>query len=154
MIVALDIQAQQYIQQNPNQGQMASSLYNEPQMIPMYARSTSSSPPRANLTPEQRELKRQRDYARRDSKTKARRERSSSNRSSHYVTSQNASPDLLPRTLPEYTNTLVPSPLLSLNSLQSSPALRSNSFLSPISPYVPQMGEHSSPELFGSMYTM
>ncbi|KAH7417062.1 hypothetical protein BKA64DRAFT_286933 [Cadophora sp. MPI-SDFR-AT-0126] len=140
--------------QNLNPGQLTPSLYDEPKLLPVYSRSLSSSPPRANLTPEQRELKRQRDHARRDSKTQLRRERSASNtsnRSNPYIASQNGSPDLLPRTLPEYATNLTPSPLLSQGSLQSSPALGSNSFLAP---YSPPLNDHSSSDMYGPVFTM
>ncbi|KAI6088005.1 hypothetical protein F4821DRAFT_258462 [Hypoxylon rubiginosum] len=49
---------------------------------PSGSRSITSSPPRFTLTPEQRELKRQRDQARRDSKTSVRARRAMSNYSS------------------------------------------------------------------------
>ncbi|KAI1775257.1 hypothetical protein F4818DRAFT_441356 [Hypoxylon cercidicola] len=49
---------------------------------PSGSRSLTSSPPRFTLTPEQRELKRQRDQARRDSKTSVRARRAMSNYSS------------------------------------------------------------------------
>jgi hypothetical protein len=139
---------------NPSPGQLAPNVYDEPKLLPVYARSLSSSPPRAALTPEQRELKRQRDYARRDSKTRVRRERSSSNQSNPYIVSQNGSPDLIPRTLPEYANSLTPSPLLSQGSIQGSPALGGNSFLTPLSPFPPQMNDQSSPDMYGPVYTM
>ena len=130
--------------------------YEEPKMMPVYARSISSSPPRASLTPEQRELKRQRDHARRDSKTRdrVRRERSTSN---PYVVSQRASPDLLPRTLPEYTTSLTPSPLLASGPLppqqqaQPSPALSSSSYLTP---YSPQLAENGSSDMYSPVFTM
>ncbi|KAH8657593.1 hypothetical protein BGZ60DRAFT_383564 [Tricladium varicosporioides] len=127
------------------------TAFDDPKLMPMYARSLSSSPPRASLTPEQRELKRQRDHARRDSKTRVRRERSVSN---PYVVSQRGSPDLMPRTLPEYTNSLTPSPLLASGPLpgpQASPALSSSSYLTP---YSPQIGESQSPEIYGPVFTM
>jgi len=128
------------------------SPYDDPKMMPVYARSLSSSPPRGTLTPEQRELKRQRDHARRDSKTRVRRERSTSN---PYVVSQRTSPDLLPRTLPEYTTNLTPSPLLSSGPLpqqpQGSPALSSSSYLTP---YSPQLGENGQSDIYGPVFTM
>lgn len=49
---------------------------------PSGSRSLTSSPPRFTLTPEQRELKRQRDQARRDSKTSVRARRAMSSYSS------------------------------------------------------------------------
>jgi hypothetical protein len=127
--------------------------------MPVYARSLSSSPPRGSLTPEQRELKRQRDFARRDSKTRIRRDRSASNQSTHsnpYIVSQNGSPDLLPRTLPEYANSLTPSPLLSQGSLQTSPALGSNSFLTPYSPPLNQgpLNDQTTSDMYGPVFSM
>ena len=119
--------------------------FEEPKPMPMYQRSLSSSPPRGNLTPEQRELKRQRDHARRDSKTRIRKERSASN---PYVISQNPSPDVLPGTLPEYASSLTPSPLLS----HGSPALGNNPY---ISTYSSQLGgDGGQSDLYGPVYTM
>ncbi|KAM7192243.1 hypothetical protein V8F20_008945 [Naviculisporaceae sp. PSN 640] len=51
---------------------------------PSISRSVTASPPRGSLTPEQRELKRQQDHARRDSKLHARNQRAGSNSSSVY----------------------------------------------------------------------
>lgn len=132
-------------------GQLTPHIYDEPKLMPMYARSLSSSPPRASLTPEQRELKRQRDHARRDSKTRVRRERSTSNTSNPYLSSQAGSPDLLPRTVPEYPGALTPSPLLSQDSLQNSPALGSTNFLTP---YSPPLNQQPPSEMYGPVFTM
>jgi len=138
---------QQFLSQNPSPGLGQDSLtpFDDPKLLPLYARSLSSSPPRGSLTPEQRELKRQRDHARRDSKTRIRRERSTSN---PYVVSQKGSPDMLPRTAPEYTTSLTPSPLLS----QESPSLGSTAYLTP---YSPQIGTDSVPsDMYGPVFTM
>jgi hypothetical protein len=154
---------QDFVPQNPSPGlspgQLTPSVYEEPKLMPVYARSLSSSPPRGSLTPEQRELKRQRDFARRDSKTRIRRDRSASNQSTHsnpYIVSQNGSPDLLPRTLPEYANSLTPSPLLSQGSLQTSPALGSNSFLTPYSPPLNQgpLNDQTTSDMYGPVFSM
>jgi len=51
---------------------------------PSISRSVTASPPRGSLTPEARELKRQQDHARRDSKLHARNHRAGSNSSSVY----------------------------------------------------------------------
>jgi hypothetical protein len=139
-------------------GQLTPSMYEEPKLMPVYARSLSSSPPRGSLTPEQRELKRQQDSARRDSKTKMR-NRSASNQSNHsnsYIVSQNGSPDPLPRTLPEYPNSLTPSPLLSQDSLQTSPALGSNSFFTPYSPPLNQgpLNNQSTTDMSAPVFPM
>lgn len=132
------------------------SAYDDKNLMPIYARSLSSSPPRGTLTPEQRELKRQRDHARRDSKTRARRERSVSN---PYVVSQTASPDLIPRTMSDYpasltpsltSGSLTPSPLLSQGP-QPSPALSSSSYLTP---YSPQINESGAPDMYGPVFAM
>jgi hypothetical protein len=146
---------QEFIPQNPSPGlspgQLTPSIYDEPKLMPVYARSLSSSPPRGSLTPEQRELKRQRDHARRDSKTRIRRDRSASNQSNPYVVSQNTSPDLLPRTLPEFANSLTPSPLLSQGSLQNSPALGGNSFLTP---YSPPLNDQATSDMYETVFAM
>lgn len=149
---------EQYISSPPLNPSMLSA-YDDPKLMPIYARSLSSSPPRASLTPEQRELKRQRDHARRDSKTRARRERSVSN---PYVVSNRTSPDLMPRTLPEYSSSLTPSPLLTAGPLpsnhslpsqqaQPSPALSSSSYLTPYSPAIP---DTSNQDMYGPVFTM
>jgi hypothetical protein len=138
---------QQFLPQvsSPGLSQGTLTPFDDPKLMPIYARSLSSSPPRGSLTPEQRELKRQRDHARRDSKTRIRRERSTSN---PYVVSQNGSPDMLPGALPEYTSSLTPSPLLS----QGSPSMGSTSYLAP---YSPQLGGDSgSSDIYGPVYTM
>lgn len=149
---------EQLFSQNPSPNiirpaQITPNLFEEPKLMPspIYSRSLSSSPPRANLTPEQRELKRQRDHARRDSKTQMRRERSTSNTSNPYVVSQNTSPDLLPKNIPEYANSLTPSPLLSQGSLQNSPALGSTGFLSP---YPAQVNEQVPSDIYTTVFTM
>jgi hypothetical protein len=138
-------------------GQLTPNLYNEPMTMPMpmYARSISSSPPRGSLTPEQRELKRQRDSARRDSKNQMRRERSLSNTSNPYNVSQQGSPDLMPRAL-DYSNSLTPSPLLSQGTLQSSPAMGNTSFLGSYSPDLNGQGltQQPTPDMYGPMFPM
>jgi hypothetical protein len=119
----------------------------DPKLVPLYARSFSSSPPRSNtlpmnLTPEQRELKRQRDHARRESKARLRRERSSSN---PYSISQKSSPNLLARSVTDFP---APSPLLS----QSSPSISNSSYLAPYTS--PLMSDHGAADLYGTVYTM
>lgn len=149
---------QDFLSQNPSPGlspgQLTPAVFDEPKLMPVYARSLSSSPPRGSLTPEQRELKRQRDFARRDSKTRIRRDRSTSNQSNPYIVSQNGSPDLLPRTLAEYAHS--PSPLLSQGSLQASPALGSNSFLTPYSPPLNQgaLNDQTTPDMYSPVFSM
>jgi hypothetical protein len=151
---------QDFLSQNPSPGlspgQLTPAVFDEPKLMPVYARSLSSSPPRGSLTPEQRELKRQRDLTRRDSKTRIRRDRSASNQSNPYIVSQTGSPDLLPRNLPEYANSLTPSPLLSQGSLQASPALGSNSFLAPYSPPLNQGGlnDQTTSDMYGPVFSM
>ncbi|KAM3086591.1 hypothetical protein ACMFMF_000538 [Clarireedia jacksonii] len=124
------------------------SPYDELKPSPVYARAISDSPPRASLTPEQRELKRQRDVARRDTKTRQRRERSLSN---PYASSQRTTPDMLPRTLPDYSNSnsLAPTPLLS----QNPSSLPSPSYLAPYSPQV-SVTDTTSQDMYGPVFTM
>ncbi|PBP27133.1 hypothetical protein BUE80_DR001900 [Diplocarpon rosae] len=146
----------QFVPQHQSLGQEQSThfLYDEPKLLPMYSRSLTSSP-QPNFTAEQRDLKRQRDYTRREAKSRMRRERSTSrpnsSRSSLYLGSQHNSPDMMPRSVPEYTSNLTPSPLLSQASLQSSPGLCSSPFLPP---YSPPLSDHVSSDLYGPVFTM
>lgn len=137
----------QFLQQQLSPPMTSGQLtpYDDPKLMPMYARSLSSSPPRGNLTPEQRELKRQRDHARRDSKTRVRRDRSLSN---PYSASQRTSPNLLARSMTEFPSTMAPSPLLS----QGSPSLTNTSYLAPYSS--PLMSDQGPPDMYGPMFTM
>ncbi|KAL3424835.1 hypothetical protein PVAG01_04116 [Phlyctema vagabunda] len=89
---------EQYIPSEMNSGSLAPY---DPNM-PIYSRSISASPPRACLTPEQRELKRQRDHARRTSKTRQRKDRSSSSTSNNYIGSNTSTPEVMPRSLSDY----------------------------------------------------
>lgn len=126
------------------------SPYDELKPSPIYARALSDSPPRASLTPEQRELKRQRDHARRDTKTRQRRERSLSNP----YASNRTTPDMLPRTLPDHysnSNSLAPTPLLSQGP--STHGLPSPSYLAPYSPQV-SVTDTTPSDLYGPVFTM
>lgn len=122
----------------------------DPKLMPMYARSISSSPPRPALTPEQRELKRQRDVARRDSKAQIRRDRSTSN---PYTLSPQPSPEMLSRSLSEFSNGLTPSPLLSQSS-QGSPSMSNISSPAYLSGYTPNLSDPTSSDLYASGFTM
>lgn len=117
----------------------------------MYPRSVSSSPPRGSLTPEQRELKRQRDHARRDTKDRMRRERSTSN---PYTVSERGSPEMMSKSLSsDYPGTLAPSPLLSQGS-QGSPNLSNISNISSpayLAPYTPQL---DGGDMYGGVFPM
>lgn len=139
----------QFLQPQLSPGMTSAELtpYDHPKLMPMYARSLSNSPPRGSLTPEQRELKRQRDHARRDSKTRIRRDRSLSN---PYSVSQRTSPNLLARSVTEFPSTLAPSPLLS----QGSPSLSNSTYLTApySSPLMPDQGLSS--DAYGPMFTM
>jgi hypothetical protein len=123
----------------------------DPKFMPMYPRSVSSSPPRGSLTPEQRELKRQRDHARRDTKDRMRRERSTSN---PYTQSPRASPEMMSKSLSsDYISTLAPSPLLS-HSSQGSPNLSNISNISSpayLAPYTPQL---DGGDMYGGVFPM
>ena len=138
---------QQFLPQTSSPGLAPGTLtpFDDPKLMPIYARSLSTSPPRASLTPEQRELKRQRDYARRDSKTRMRRERSTSN---PYIISGNGSPDALPGALPEFTSSLTPSPLIS----HGTPALGNNPYISSYPSHLG--GDQGSSDIYGPVYTM
>lgn len=147
MLIGLDFDlGETFVSQGLSPGMSPGNLtpYEVPKFVPIYTRSLSSSPPRAILSPEQREVKRQRDQARRDSKTRVRRDRSTSN---PYVTSQDISPDVLPRTLPDYTASLAAAPLLS----QGSPTLADPTFLAPYSSHIPEPGPS---EMYGPAFTM
>ncbi|OAF55899.1 hypothetical protein VC83_07925 [Pseudogymnoascus destructans] len=102
------------------------------------SRSISSSPPRAMFTTEQRELKRQRDQARRDSKAHIRRDGSSSN---SYHPSLSTTPDILPRTLAGYSQTATSASISSVNLPIQQP------YMSP-----PQIPSTLSPELYQAPY--
>jgi len=113
----------------------------------LFTRSLSSSPPQGMFTTEQRELKRQRDEARRTSKTRMRRDRSTSN---SYNASQPPVPasDLLPPgTTTSFSSTMTPTsipaetplPLANQPYLTAAPNHLSNT---------------SSPELFGTTFPL
>jgi hypothetical protein len=61
---------------------------------PSESRSATASPPRLGLTPEQRELKRQRDHARHQSKLQVRNRRAESSSSSTYSTATTPIPNM------------------------------------------------------------
>lgn len=127
-----------------NQGAGTLGSFNMSSNMPTYAKSLSSSPPQAIFTPEQRELKRQRDLARRESKSKQRRERSTSN---PYSISHNTTPDLLPRSISGFPTTLAPSSI----HTESSSTFSSPTFMPAL---VSQMANSESPELFGQPFPL
>jgi hypothetical protein len=130
--------------QYPCAGLDAVNQFGQPVPSSPYSRSLSSSPPRGTLTPEQRELKRQRDMARRSSKTRVRQERSSSN---SYVPSQSSTPDLDPRHLINYTTSMPAIPA------QASMALTGAAH-SYIPAYTTSMPQPMTADLCGADYTM
>lgn len=140
----------QYIPNDLTSGLAPGSLtpMDDPRLMPDYTRSLSSSPPRATLTPEQRELKRQRDHARRDSKSRLRRDRSPTQ---PYTLSNNTTPDLMPRNLPEFTNGLAPPPIISPSPVlaQTSPAPTAT-YVSQYSP--PPLSGTAPPDMYGPVY--
>ncbi|OBT60697.1 hypothetical protein VE03_09830 [Pseudogymnoascus sp. 23342-1-I1] len=114
--------------------------FNEQAIVSSDSRSISSSPPRGMFTTEQRELKRQRDQARRDTKEQMRRDRSSSN---SYHPSLSTTPDIIPRSLSGYSQP-TSAPMSSVNlPLQQQP------YMSP--PHIPST---QSPELYQAPYPM
>lgn len=100
---------------------------------PTSSRSMTGSPPRTILTPEQRELKRQRDRARRDSRVSARMHRTNSN---SYISSPTLSmTDVTSAmSLPVYTT--APASV----SLLGGPSMAGQSYLPP---YSPPLHDHS-----------
>jgi hypothetical protein len=123
----------------------------DPSLTPPLSRSVTSSPPRASMTPEQRELKRQRDQARRDSKTSVRARRAMS--SSYSSASQSP-----PVTMSEFT-TASPMPVYTTGptqiSLLSEPAtsVAASSYV-PSYATSPPLSEHGpSPPLFSAPFS-
>lgn len=146
-----DMNDQFLLQQMSPPMPMATLGADESKFMPMYPRSVSSSPPRGSLTPEQRELKRQRDHARRDTKERMRRERSTSN---PYTASPRGSPEMMSKSLSsDYPGALAPSPLLSQGS-QGSPNLSNISNISSpayLAPYTPQL---DGGDMYGGVFPM
>ncbi|KFY44447.1 hypothetical protein V494_01478 [Pseudogymnoascus sp. VKM F-4513 (FW-928)] len=112
--------------------------FSEQPIVSSDSRSMSSSPPRGMFTTEQRELKRQRDQARRDSKAQIRRDRSSSN---SYHPSLSTTPDLIPRTLGGYSQPTTSASISSVNLPLQQPYMSS-----------PQIPTTQSPELYQAPY--
>lgn len=133
---------------NAHMAPEAVSPYQEPKLLQDYKRSLSESSPKPMLSPEQRELKRQRDEARRNSKAKMRRDRSPSH--PYTLPSQSATPDLMPRSLPEYASSIQPSPVLSQSGLPQSAGFLS-SFSHPGSEGPGAPGPH---DVYTPMYAM
>jgi hypothetical protein len=128
----------------PNQDMGGLDPFNMSSNVSPYVKSLSSSPPQPMFSPEQRELKRQREQARRESKVKQRRDRSASN---SYTASQKTTPDLIPRTIVNYSSTMAPSSL----KVESSPTFASTSYMPSLTP---QMSSSESPELFGAPFPL
>jgi len=128
----------------PNQDMGGLDPFNMSNNVSPYAKSLSSSPPQPMFSPEQRELKRQREQARRESKVKQRRDRSASN---SYTASQKTTPDLVPRTLVNYSSTIAPSSL----PAECSPTFANTNFMPSMAP---QMSSSESPELFGAPFPL
>jgi hypothetical protein len=129
---------------------MATATLGEgPKFMRMYPRSGSLSPPRRSLTPEQRELKRQLDHARRDTKGRLRRELSTSNPS---TISPRGSPEITSKT---YTGALVLSPLLPQGS-QASPNLSNINISNISSPayLAPYAHELDDGDMYGGVFPM
>ncbi len=128
----------------PNQDMEVLDPFSLSSNVSPYAKSLSSSPPQPMFSPEQRELKRQRDQARRESKTKQRRDRSASY---SYTASQKTTPDLIPRTLVNFSSTMAPSSL----PADCSPNFAHTSYMPSLAP---QMSTSESPELFGAPFPL
>ncbi|KAK2036492.1 hypothetical protein LZ31DRAFT_601229 [Colletotrichum somersetense] len=116
---------------------------------PSGSRSVTASPPRGTLTPEQRELKKQRDMARRDSKTSQRARRTGSN---PYVHSPPLSlPDVSSTMgVPIYTTAPAPISLLA----EPTTTMGSSSYLPSYSPPLSDHGYQSGYPPMASAYGM
>ncbi|KAL1841195.1 hypothetical protein VTJ49DRAFT_7316 [Mycothermus thermophilus] len=111
---------------------------------PSGSRSGTASPPRIGLTPEQRELKRQRDQARHQSKLQARSRRAESASSSVYSAASTPLPDMTttsPR-MPVYTTAPTQ---LSLLTEPSAPHY--------LPSYSPTLPDQSQPSMYPSAYS-
>lgn len=110
---------------------------------PSASRSVTQSPPRTMLTTEQRELKRQRDIARRDSKVAARARRAGSGSSYTHSPPSNMADLASPHGMPVYTT--APAQI----SLLAEPTTMAPSPYMPS--YTPPMADQSQP-IFPSPY--
>lgn len=109
-----------------------------------YAKSVTSSPPPPLFSPEQREIKRQRDLARRDSKTQKRRERAMSN---PYQSSQYTTPDLLPKVLANnFSSTMAQQSM----TAQSSPTFSNTGYMPPLG----SLSSTDSPEMYSAPFPL
>ncbi|KAI9745199.1 MAG: hypothetical protein M1818_001477 [Claussenomyces sp. TS43310] len=121
----------------------------------IYAPSLSPSPPQSIFSPEQRELKRQTDQARKASKQRLRRERSSS---SSFDMSHTNAPDMIPRSINGNTFTSsMPSmslPTEPLMPLPSQPYMTGSPVPMPLTSSPAPMSSSESPELYGSQFPM
>ncbi|KAH6674053.1 hypothetical protein F5X68DRAFT_41625 [Plectosphaerella plurivora] len=100
---------------------------------PLASRSVTSSPPRAALTPQQRELKRQRDQIRRESKASVRAHRASSN---PYLDSPTLSVSDVPAGMGVPIYSTAPTPLSLL--AEPVPNMAASSYMPPYSSPVPE----------------
>jgi hypothetical protein len=114
---------------------------------PSYSRSLTSSPPRLSFTPDNRELKRQQDKIRRESKLSSRMRRTSSNSSSSFMDSPPMLPDVTgTMNMPVYTASpaalsLLPEPATSMPN---------QSYLSSYAPMPPM--DQTSGQVFSTPY--
>lgn len=111
---------------------------------PSRSRSATASPPRSSLTPEQRELKRQRDQARHNSKLQARSRRTDSASSSVYMPPVTLA-DMATgtSTLPVYTTAAPPQ-----ISLLAEPPVPHH-----LPPFSPPLPDHSQAGMFTNSYS-
>lgn len=147
-LIATDFEMpQQYMPQDLNPENLTPYDVN----MPIYSRSPSSSPPRLSLAPDQRELKKQREHARRSTKAQSRKERTPSSNSNTYVPSQGNTPEVLPQSLPDYQT------LTSAPHMAQSPLIQSPGFMPaypPQSPYPRHMGEATSTDMYAPVFAM
>lgn len=111
-------------------------------------RSLSSSPPGNLFNAEQRELKRQRDAARRSNKTRMRREKSETG---SYTTSIVNTPEMVPGGLVSYSSSVPPLSLAAEVPSNISP----QGYIAPYqASYASSMRSNSGHEMYSSDYTM
>ncbi|KAL2173340.1 uncharacterized protein P884DRAFT_212165 [Thermothelomyces heterothallicus CBS 202.75] len=113
---------------------------------PGHSRSVTASPPRTALTPEQRELKRQRDQARHNSKIQARSRRTDS------VASSSSSVYSPPVTLADMTSGAASMPVYTTTSPSQMPLLAEPTAQQYLPPFSPPLQDQSQAAMFTNPY--
>ncbi|KAL2169910.1 hypothetical protein VTG60DRAFT_5525 [Thermothelomyces hinnuleus] len=113
---------------------------------PGHSRSVTASPPRTALTPEQRELKRQRDQARHNSKIQARSRRTDS------VASSSSSVYSPPVTLADMTSGAASMPVYTTTSPSQMPLLAEPTAQQYLPPFSPPLQDQNQSAMFTNPY--